>query len=91
MSTRIQVVLESNEKVLFQNAARKRGMSMSAWFKECARKEIEEHEKRVTPRTKAELKDFFKTCDEQEQGMEPDWEEQKGVIQASVISGNSDS
>jgi hypothetical protein len=91
MSARIQVVLDSNEKAAFQSAAKKRGMSLSSWIKACVRKEIEEQNKNTTPRTKEELKAFFKECDDLEQGLEPDWEEHKRVIQGSAVSGNSDS
>ena len=91
MSTRIQVVLDSREKAMFKTAAKQQGMSLSAWLKACAYTALEEQKRRRKPESKEALRAFFKACDEQEQGTEPDWQAHKRVIEQSITSGISDS
>lgn len=40
--------------------------------------------------TKEELENFFASCDAQEEGVEPDWEEHLKVIERSKLSGASE-
>ena len=91
MSVRIQVVLENHEKAAYKKAAKMQGMSLSAWMKACARKGLEQHRKISLPGSRKELQAFFEECDQREQGVEPDWEEHKRIIERSVTSGISDS
>jgi Fe-S cluster assembly ATPase SufC len=85
------VILDAHEKVIFQSAAKLQGMSLSAWIKACVNKALEEQKKSRTPRSKEELMAFFRECDETEQGVEPDWDQHKRVIEGSAASGISDS
>jgi hypothetical protein len=91
MSARIQVVLDEHERESFRAAAQKAGMSLSAWMRGCAREKLAEAAERQLPRTAEELRRFFAECDEREEGREPDWEEQRRVIERAATSGRADS
>ena len=89
MSTRIQVVVDEQEKHAFRAAARNAGMSLSAWLKECAFRALEES-RTEAPQTAEELRRFFAECDARDEGVEPDWSEQKRIIERSTVSGTTD-
>ncbi|HEV2851867.1 MAG TPA: ribbon-helix-helix protein, CopG family [Thermoanaerobaculia bacterium] len=84
MATRVQVILEDEEKELFQHRARAEGLSLSAWLRRAGREFLRKQKKTAT---RADLDDFFKACDAREQGTEPDWEEHLRVIERSKRSG----
>ncbi len=84
MATRVQVILEEEEKALFQHRARIEGLSLSAWLRRAGQELLVEHRKRAT---RSDLAAFFKACDAREQGTEPDWEEHLKTIERSKGSG----
>jgi hypothetical protein len=86
MSSRIQVVVAKHEKQVFRAAAERAGMSLSSWLKHCATHVLETSENK-SPRNAEELRGFFTECDNREQGVEPDWAEQKRIIERSSTSG----
>ena len=86
MSGRIQVIVKEHERQMLRAAAQKAGMSLSSWLKKCAFMALEESETEA-PSDINELRQFFKECDAQEEGSEPDWSEQKHIIVTSSTSG----
>lgn len=84
MATRVQVILEDEEKELFQHRAKAEGLSLSAWLRRAGQELMRKQKKTLT---RADLNAFFKACDAREQGTEPDWEEHLGVIERSKRSG----
>ena len=86
MSTRIHLVLGEEEKALLEQAARKEGMTLSAWLRGAA----EERLKRKAPpslSSVADLEAFFQECDGREEGEEPDWDAHREVMEASRAEG----
>ena len=91
MSTRIQVVLDNREKAMFRAAAKREGVSLSAWVKGCAMQALEAQKRQHTLNSKEALRSFFAECDELEQGLEPDWKQHKRIIEESATSGITES
>jgi len=89
MTSRIHLVLAEEEKARLGRAARKEGMSLSAWLREAAREKLESSGP-PSLTTVDELEAFFTECDLQEEGAEPDWEAHREVIQASRRTGAPD-
>ncbi len=90
MSTRIHLVLAEAEKALYEQAARKEGLTLSAWLREAASEKLA----RDIPPTLASveaLRAFFRECDDREEGLEPDWDAHRKVIEASRLDGVADS
>ena len=91
MSKRIQVVLDEEERETFRRLAENEGLSLSAWIREAAREKVASSKRSRKIRTEEELRLFLATCRQLEEGVEPDWEQQKGVIERSARSGESSS
>ena len=88
LSSRIQIVLEEEDKAAFRAEAARAGKSLSAWLREEGRRFVEQN--RVGGRFSAEeLQSFFSRCHRVEGGREPDWEEHLEVIGTSTSSGGS--
>ncbi len=82
MSTRIHIVVDREEKARLEAAARRAGMSLSAFLRDAARAKVEEL--RSAPLESREaLEAFFQEADARESGREPDWEEHLEVIARS--------
>ena len=86
MTTRIHLVLAEEEKARLERAARKEGMTLSAWLREAAREKLMDSGPPELA-TASELTSFFSDCDRREKGREPDWEEHRKVIDASIAGG----
>ncbi len=86
MTTRVQVILEEEEKNLFQHRARAEGLSLSSWLRMAGQEKLSKS--RVT--SPEDLEAFFKACDARGKGHEPDWEEHLEVIERSKRSGAAD-
>lgn len=90
MATRVQVVLDEEEREVFRRAARAAGTSLSAWLREAGHQRIEEEERPGRIESLAELDAFFAECDRRAgPGREPDWERHREVIDSSRGSGAS--
>lgn len=89
MASRIQVVVDDEEKERFRRQAAREGKSLSAWLREAARSRMA---RRGAPRldTVEELQDFFHACDERETEPEPDWKEHRRMIERSTRSGTAE-
>ena len=91
MTVRIQVLLSAEEREAFRRRAAGEGLSLSAWLREAGRDRLEEAKKRSRLDTPDTLREFFRVCDEREEGAEPDWEEHLRVIGTARRSGEADS
>ena len=89
MASRIHLVLAEEEKARLERAARREGMSLSAWLREAAREKLEGSGPPPLL-TAGELKAFFAECDQQEEGREPDWDAHRKVIEDSRCAGVPD-
>ena len=63
---------------------------MSAWLREAGREKAEARRAERRIRSRQALREFFAECDEREQGLEPDWEEHRKVIERSKRSGTGE-
>jgi hypothetical protein len=59
-------------------------------MKECALEKLRLASERDVPRTVEELQRFFAACDQREKGEEPDWAEQRKMIEKAATSGITD-
>lgn len=91
MTTRIQIVVDEGEKERFRRGAEREGKTLSGWLRDLARERLEAQEERRRLDTVEELRAFFAASDEREgDAREPDWEEHRRVIDASIRSGEAD-
>jgi hypothetical protein len=82
--------MADEEKARLERAARRAGMSLSAWLREAAREKLEASGP-PSLTGEGELLAFFADCDEREAGREPDWDAHRRVIESSRGSGAGDS
>lgn len=87
MTARVQVLLEENEKEVFQRRARQEGLSLSAWLKEAGKERLRARTGAPRFETPDDLRAFFAACDAREEGREPDWEEHLAALERSKRSG----
>jgi hypothetical protein len=90
MRVRVQVLLEPDERERFRREASRRGLTLSAWMRTMVRERLAAEEHGRPLRDRAELRAFFRACDERETGEEPDWGVHRRVLEASggsVASG----
>jgi hypothetical protein len=88
MSVRVQVILDEKEATQFKSQAMKESKSLSAWLRDAAKKMIELNRQQRRLTDPDGLKQFFRKCDERENGVEPDWEDHKKLILDSYQAGN---
>ncbi|MBI3981639.1 MAG: antitoxin [Gemmatimonadetes bacterium] len=86
---RIQVPIDEPERERFRQQAEREGRSLAAWLREAAREKLVAAERAKPLDTLEELRAFFAECDGRESGTEPDWEQHRRVIEASIRSGSS--
>ena len=88
MNARIHLVLAPAEKALYEQAARKEGMTLSAWLREAASEKLDQQgpPKLDSPE---KLTAFFRECEGREEGREPDWEAHRQVMEDSRADGVS--
>ncbi len=83
MSIRVQVLLNEQEKRLFQHQATLEGLSLSGWLRNAARERLDQSHAQRHIQTLEELQHFFQDCDVREHGKEPDWLQHLEVIERS--------
>jgi hypothetical protein len=89
MSRRIHLVLGEEEKALMEQAARREGMTLSAWLREAAADRMKKYAPPALSSAE-DLRGFFEACDRREEGREPEWDAHRKVIEASRAEGVSD-
>ena len=87
--TRVQVILDEEEKARFHQHAILEGQSLSAWLRTAGLKRLESTAG-TRMETGEQLQEFFRRCDERERGLEPDWNEHLEVAGSSRRSGGTD-
>jgi hypothetical protein len=88
VTTRIQVLLDSEERERFRREAEREGLSLSAWLRRAGQERLARRKRRRI-RSVAELKQFFRAVRAREKGREPDWAEHQATIARSRSSGQS--
>lgn len=85
---RIHVILDEADKTRYVKAARRAGQSLGGWLREAAQQRLEREGARRQINSADELRDFFAECDaDQSLRREPDWEEQRRLIEGSRTGG----
>ena len=87
MSVRVQVILKEEEAARFKARAIKESKSLSAWLREAGNKIIEMNKEPHHLIDHDALDNFFKKCNQREQGTEPDWPEHKRLILEGFQTG----
>lgn len=87
--SRIQVILNEQERELFRQQAMLEGLSLSAWIREAALVHLAARQRNAALNSVEALEAFFTECDRYERGREPDWTEHLQVINRSLGSGDS--
>jgi predicted kinase len=90
MASRIQVVLNEEDREHFREAARREGLSLSAWMRKAAIERIERRREKREFEDAEQLAAFFAGCDRLEVETEPSWSEHRRVIERSIRNGGSD-
>lgn len=88
MSYRLQVVVSPEERERFRRMAKREGLSVSAWIRRIALKQVET-DARVPLRSAAGLENFFRSIDDSDSAPEPDWEVHKAAIEKSRLDGST--
>ena len=89
MSVRVQVILDEKEAARFRSQAMKQSKSLSAWLRDAGRKMFEDNLRGQALTDKEALEQFFQKCNEREEGIEPDWQEQKKLIEEGFLAGKN--
>jgi hypothetical protein len=87
MMTRIQVVVEEEERESFRRQAHAEGLSLSAWLRRAGRERLSA--RGPASAAAGALRKLFARCDAREKGREPDRREHLQVIEASRRRGAS--
>lgn len=96
---KIQIDIPDEEHRRFRQQAERDGVTLSEWMTKAAqlhfksRGLLKERKQDRRFKSEAEIREFFRCCDEltAEEGpeREPDWEEHKKVILEGMMSGSS--
>lgn len=84
---RIHIVVNAEEKSRFRRSAQRQGQSLSEWLRDAARQRLSALDARPALDSMDALDAFFAGCDQIERGREPDWEDQRKLIERSIRSG----
>ncbi len=87
MPTRVQVILDPEERESFRALARRDGLSLSAWLRQAGRERASKSRVRQALDSPEALSAFFAECDAREAGREPDWSEHLAVLERSKLGG----
>lgn len=88
MSVRVQVILGEQEAASFKSQARKEAKSLSAWLRDAGLKMLDDQKQQENLKDFQTLKSFFEQCAQRENGVEPEWEEHKKLINEGYRSGS---
>ncbi|MCY3875569.1 MAG: hypothetical protein OXF88_14920 [Rhodobacteraceae bacterium] len=85
---RIQLLVRDEDRDRFVHQARAEGITLSAWLRAAAHQRLGDKQQAHPFRSAAEMRDFFRECDELEgPRTEPDWEQHLRVIEQSRRRG----
>lgn len=81
---RVQLVIPDEDRDRFVHQARSAGMTLSAWLRAAASRQLKEQQQSHPFESPADLEEFFRACDALEgPRREPDWQEHLAVIDES--------
>lgn len=87
MSTRVQVILDNEHKVLIEHQARREGLSLSAWIRRAALAQLEAQRR---ARRVDDLESFFAEINSRpDEALEPDWEVVKAQLAEDKAAGDT--
>ena len=85
---RVQLIIPDEDRDRFVHQARREGMTFSAWLRAAAHERLDERQRTERFNSPDDLRRFFEECDARRgPGVEPDWEEHKRKIEASMMEG----
>lgn len=89
MTDRIHLVVREEEKERYRRSAEEAGLTLSEWLREAAREKLASKAYAGRIKTVEDLDAFFAECRARHEGEgpEPDWEDHKKAIEASIRSG----
>lgn len=87
LSNRVQVLLDDEDRRQFAGLAQREGLSLSAWLRRAGQERHALMDERLRFESRADLDSFFDACGRREEGVEPDWEDHRKVIEGSVRGG----
>ena len=80
MSVKVQVILKEEEAAQFKAQALKESKSLSSWLRDAGKTMLEMNRQKQRLTDPAVLRKFFRECNQREGGVEPNWEDHKGLI-----------
>ncbi len=87
---RVQLVIPDEDRDRFVYQARRENMTLSAWLRDAARHRLEQQQRSDPFESPEDVEAFFRWCDSLEElSSEPDWSEQRRVIESSRQRGTS--
>ena len=86
-STRVQVILDEEEREAIRRESSRTGTSLSGFLRAAALEKLESSRSRRRIGNRQELRAFFRACDEREKGREPDWAEHLRTLDRSRRRG----
>lgn len=87
---RVQLVIPDSDRDRFVHQAKREGMTLSAWLRAAAQDRLALQSAHRKFDSVEELRAFYGHCDDETGNeTEPDWEEQKKVIEEAKQSGSS--
>lgn len=87
MVERIHIVVDRAEKERYRRLAAREGKSLSEWLRSAAQEKLAAARSDAGLETVAALRAFFEEINGRGGGREPDWEEQRKVIERSIAKG----
>jgi hypothetical protein len=91
MTVRIQVLVDQRERAAFQRQARLEGLSLSAWLREAGRASLRAQDRAAKFTDADSLNSFFERCDRHSgNGVEPDWDDHRRIMESSRQQGLSE-
>jgi hypothetical protein len=85
---RIHVILDEEDKARYSAAARRAGRSLGGWLREAADERLQREQAHQQITSAEGLRAFFEACDRnQPLEREPDWDEQRQLIEQSRTAG----
>ena len=88
MSTRVQVILDEQQKARIQQRAARDGLSLSAWIRRAALRELEGQRARGGDEVRALLASMHRRRAVER---EPDWEESKALLATGKMAADTGS
>lgn len=84
--TRIQVLLDAEEREAFRRRAAAEGKSLSSWLRDAGRRQLELGQAGVLVDA-ASVREFFASIPDDGLDHEPDWDDHRTAIEASLTHG----